>query len=176
MKFAQVRYGTIENHEGEDSRTYTYLVEDTTRTGDNLMVSVRHAGDKSLFTTTGHLPPKENGGGITKQMPEIETKDGKPLTKDDLQEGFKAKELGVKKGWTGGIYKGLTTESPNKATMEARGRALEVAYKRLTDKGESPLVSKGEKTTMALEYVTSQEQGGKPYEPYENMMKRIGAK
>lgn len=173
MKFAQVRYGTFQKHDGEESKTYTYIVDDTVRTGDNITVSVIHAGEKkTLFATTGHLPPKENGGGTSKQMPRIETEDGRVLSKDDFQEGFTAKQLGVKKQFgKSSIYKGIDTEKPNEASLELRGKAIEVAYKSLIDQGKNPPVSEGEKTAMAIDYVSQKEQGRK-YEPYASYMKR----
>ena len=175
MKFAQVRYGTYQHHDGEETPTYTYVVSDTVRIGDNLTVTAIHAGnERKLFATTGHLPPSENGGGLSNKMPEIKDKNGnaKDLTQEDLLEGYKAKELGVKKGYTGGIYGGIDTEKPNAASLEVRGRALEVAYKSLTDKGKTPKVSEGTKTSAALDYVTKQEQSSGKYETYEDYMAR----
>lgn len=167
MKFAQVGYGTYAKHGEDDQKLYTYLVEDGVRTGDDLIVSVHHYKNQKIFGTTGHI----SKGGLGRQMPVVEKSNGEALKKEDLEQGYTLKDLGVKKeiGSTS-AYAGLNVEDPNKRRMEAIGKAVSLETKRVLDIGKTPELSGGEKTQMSVDYLTKKM--SKQYEPYSSYMSR----
>lgn len=83
MKFAQVGYGH-DGRGGEEKGGYTYLVNDSVRSGDILTPVVRHATSKNVFVTTGKVLSK----GVKTKMPDN-------VKQDDLTTAYRAKDLGV---------------------------------------------------------------------------------
>jgi hypothetical protein len=171
MKFAQVGYGSEGQGAGQDGEGYTYIVSDNVRTGDMLTPIVKHAKNGTIFVTTGQVLSRKSN------FSETINQKGEAITKDQLKNAYTGKELGVQKtrGKGGRFAYDQSTYSDSgeylPSTYEQRQRALSTK-KFQEEQGEKVDWSSGEATQSALKTAEEMEQ----YEPYESMMKRIGAK